>query len=227
MMAEQPEHLTNAAARNDGPVGEVRPGVQMLRPDLEGLPPLAPALSALAPPYRMRTFQGGDEGGWVSLMNTGQMGEWTVDRMREQLTGCPFPQFDPTGLFVVTCAGDAADRGRAAPQPEAIVASACAWLIDPAERDTGTLHMVCVLPAHRGHSLSLPVCLAVLHHFRRRDFRRVRLNTHDWRLAAIKVYLRLGFQPLLRHPQHRRQWAAIVERLAWPTPLTPFEETGP
>jgi mycothiol synthase len=190
----------------------------MLRPDLAWLPPLAPVVAALAPRYRLRPFHTGDEAGWVTLMNTGQLGEWTVDRLREQLTGCPFPQFDARGLFVIT----SVDAG--ALEAETVVASACAWLIDPAERETGTLHMVCVLPEHRGHGLSLAVCLAVLHRFRRRGFRRVRLNTHDWRLGAIKVYLRLGFQPLLRHPQHRRQWTAIVEALDWATPLTPFDE---
>jgi mycothiol synthase len=228
VMAGQAEQGTRTVARNEAPVNEAHPSVQMLRPDLEALPPLAPVVSALAPRYRLRTLRAGDEAGWVSLMNTGQLGVWTVDRMRDQLTGCAFPRFDPQGLFVITSASASASAsavgGPTDPGPETVVASACTWLVDPAERETGTLHMVCVLPDHRGHGLSLALCLAVLHRFRRRGFRRVRLNTHDWRLGAIKVYLRLGFQPLLRHPQHRRQWEAIVEALGWASPLTPFED---
>jgi mycothiol synthase len=189
----------------------------MVRPHLAGLPPLAAALAALPQGYRLRRYRPADEPGWTALMNTGQMGEWTAQRTREQLTGRPWPQFDPDGLFVVTtvAAGE-----------ETVVASACAWLAAPEERQTGTLHMVCVLPAHRGLHLSYPVCLAVLHRFQERGFRRVRLNTHEWRLGAVKVYLRLGFQPLYRHPEHPGQWTAVLRRLRWTGPVTPEEEPG-
>ncbi len=213
----------------DGPgvtEGAARPSIQMVRPHLAGLPPLAAALAALAPGYRLRRFRSADEPGWTALMNTGQMGEWTAQRTREQLTGRPWPQFDPDGLFVVTSAAPPHGAAGFAPGAETVVASACAWLTAPEERETGTLHMVCVLPAHRGLNLSYPVCLAVLHRFQERGFRRVRLNTHDWRLGAVKVYLRLGFQPLYRHPQHPGQWAALLSTLRWTGPVTPEEEPG-
>jgi mycothiol synthase len=188
----------------------------MLRPDLEELPPLAPALAALPPGYHLRTYWPGDEAGWAELMNTGEMGTWTVERAIAELTGRPRPQFDPEGLFLLTCAPE-----------ERVVGSACAWLLDPAETATGVLHMVCVLPEHRGRRLSYGLCLAVLQRFRRRGFRRVLLNTNDWRLGALKVYLELGFQPVYRHPLHARQWQEVVQRLQWTRPLRPIvEATG-
>jgi mycothiol synthase len=193
----------------------------MLRPHLDGLPALEPALAALPAGYRFRTYRPGDEAGWAALMNTGQMGEWTAERTREQLTGCPWPQFDPDGLFLVT--HQPTRQPEPPPEPQ-IAGSACAWLIDPAERVTGTLHMVCVLPGHRGAGLSFPLCLAVLHRFRDRGFRSVRLSTHEWRLGAIKIYLRLGFRPLYRHPMHPRQWPAVAEALGWTAPLDPVLE---
>jgi GNAT superfamily N-acetyltransferase len=216
------------------PAGEAeRPSIQMLRPHLEGLPPLKPALSALPQGYRLRSYLPRDVSGWTALMNTGQMGEWTAQRTREQLTGRPWPQFDPAGLFVVTsppagwtAAGGAAQDPGGPAAGGAVVASACAWLTAPEERETGTLHMVCVLPEHRGRGLSYPLCLAVLHRFRERGFRRVRLNTHDWRLGAVKVYLRLGFQPLYRHPRHPDQWTELLRALRWTAPVAPQEEPG-
>ena len=104
--------------------------------------------------------------------------------------------------------------------------AACAWLRDPQERETGVLHMVCVLPEHRGRGLSYPLCLAVLHRFRERAYRRVALNTHEWRLGAVKVYLRLGFQPLYRHPRHPEQWAGVLRALGWTEPVQAVEEPG-
>jgi mycothiol synthase len=204
----------------------------MIRPHLERLPALAPAVASLPEGYHFRTYRPGDEASWAALMNTGQMGEWTAARTREQLTGCPFPQFDPHGFFVITylppaaAAAGGAAAAAAAPEPSPpgeIVGAACAWLDKPAERETGTLHMVCVLPAHRGRGLAYPVCLAVLHRFRERGYRRVFLNTHEWRLGAVKTYLKLGFQPLYRHPMHPQQWREVVQTLAWTAPLTPID----
>jgi mycothiol synthase len=188
----------------------------MLRPDLKDLPPLAPALAALPAGYGFRTYRPGDEAAWAAIMNhmdPERPGEWDAARACEKLTGRPSPQFDPEGLFFVTFGPDATPVG-----------SACAWLTDAAESETGILHMVCVLPNHRGQRLSYPLCLAVLHRFRRRGFRRVRLNTGDWRLGAVKIYLELGFQPVYRHPLHPQQWETVVQTLGWTQPLGPILE---
>ena len=188
-------------------------GVRMLRPDLEGLPPLAPVLAALPTGYRLRTYQPGDEAAWAALMNTGDMGVWDAETAHRKLTGAPYPQFDPAGLFLVV-------HGPA----EHIVGSACAWLTDPAERENGVLHMVCVLPDHRGRRLSYAPCLAVLHRFRERGLQRVRLNTGIQRLGAVKVYLELGFQPVYQRRGHPEQWQDIVTKLGWSQPLAPVVE---
>jgi GNAT superfamily N-acetyltransferase len=206
--------------------GTERPAIQMLRPHLEGLPPLAPALAALPPRLRLRTYREGDEPSWAGLMNTGQMGEWTAQRTREQLTGRPSPQFDPQGFFVLATLPSLEGEGESRGGAETRAGAACAWLRDPQERETGVLHMVCVLPAHRGRGLSYPLCLAVLHRFRERAYRRVALNTHEWRMGAVKVYLRLGFQPLYRHPRHPEQWAGVLRTLGWKEPVQAMEEPG-
>jgi mycothiol synthase len=189
--------------------------LQMLRPHLRDLPPLAPSLAALPAGYAFRTYRPGDEAGWAALMNTGQMDHWDQARTREKLTGCPWPQFDPDGLFLIT-------TGPVPSGQEEIVASACAWLTDPAETHTGTLHMVCVLPEHRGAHLSYPLCLAVLHRFRERGFGAVRLNTGAWRLGAVKTYLRLGFQPWYRKAGQPALWRETLATLGWTEPVHPI-----
>lgn len=185
--------------------------LQMLRPHLRALPPLDDALAALPGSYAFRTYRPGDEAGWATLMNTGQMDQWDAARTREKLTGVPWPQFDPDGLFLIIARGS-----------EEIVGSACAWLLDPAETETGVLHMVCVLPEHRGARLSYPLCLAVLHRFEKRGFTRVRLNTGAWRLGAVKTYLRLGFQPWYRKPGQPALWKETLETLGWTDAVEPI-----
>ena len=39
--------------------------------------------------------------------------------------------------------------------------------------------------------------------------------------AAVKVYLRLGFQPWYRLPSHPEQWQRVIAKLDWTAPLTP------
>ena len=199
----------------DAPAAPAAPGapskrgsVRMLRPTLDGLPALEPAIESLPEGYGFRTYRAGDEAAWAEIMNTGEMNEWDVARAREKLTGLPYPQFDPEGLFFITHGPE-----------ERPVGSACAWLTDPDERETGTLHMVCVLPEHRGRRLSYPLCLAVLHRFRERGLRRAQLNTGDWRLGAVKVYLELGFRPLIERPEQPAQWEEIARALGWTRPL--------
>jgi len=181
----------------------------MLRPSLDDLPSLQEAIASLPAGYAFRTYRPGDEDAWAAIMNTGEMDHWDAARTREKLTGVPWPQFDPQGLFFVTHGPE-----------EQSVGSACAWLSDPAEKETGILHMVCVLPEHRGQNLSHVLCLAVLHRFRKRGFRAVRLNTGDWRLGAVKTYLKLGFQPLINKPEQPAAWEQVLKTLRWDVPLS-------
>src|SRR6266545_2626199 len=184
--------------------------LQMLRPSLDDLPSLQEAIASLPAEYAFRTYRPGDEDAWAAIMNTGEMDHWDAARTREKLTGVPWPQFDPDGLYFVTHGPE-----------EQPVGSACAWLSDPAEKETGVLHMVCVLPEHRGHNLSYVLCLAVLHRFRERGFRAVRLNTGDWRLGAVKTYLKLGFQPLINKPEQPAAWEQVLKTLGWKGALSP------
>jgi mycothiol synthase len=181
--------------------------LRMWRPHLEDLPELVVPAG-----YHLRTFRPGDERAWGEIMATeGGIGrEWTVEKVREQII--ERPQFEATGLFFATCD---AQGGRP-------VASACAWRREePDERAVGTVHMVCALPSHRGRGLGRLVTLAVLHNLRARRFRSADLSTDDFRLAAIKTYLGLGFVPVYltdaeRLDDHEARWSAVFAALLAP-----------
>lgn len=166
--------------------------LHMVRHSLDDLPPIE-----IPAGYELRTYQPGDEEAWAEIMNTG-IGEWTVQRVKEELT--QKPQFLPDGLFFVT------HHGRP-------VGSACAWRMSPDEWSVGWLHMVCVLPEHRGKGLGHLVTLAVLHWFREHNFREVWLSTDDHRLPALKAYFRLGLEPVCRDDVGRERWQAVFEKL--------------
>lgn len=182
--------------------------LRMLLPHLDDL-------QALKVPdgYHLRTFQPGDERAWGEIMeSTGGLGtEWTIERVRERMI--LREQFDSAGMFFVT---SDADAGRP-------VASATAWRASQDERVLGNVHMVCAVESHRGRGLGRLVTLAVLHRLREQGFQRADLSTDDWRLAAIKTYLGLGFVPVyLPDPDgldpHEPRWSVIFTQLLSPIP---------
>ncbi|HOQ30035.1 MAG TPA: GNAT family N-acetyltransferase, partial [Armatimonadota bacterium] len=68
-------------------------------------------------------------------------------------------------------------------------------------------------PAHQGHRLAFHVCLAVLRYMRDRGFQETYLLTDDFRLPAIKTYLRLGFEPEIADPSHPARWQRILSEI--------------
>lgn len=182
--------------------------LDMTLTDLPGrsLPDIDAISRSVPYPYRLRTYQAGDEAAWAQLMVAGDLGSWDVERVVSELTGVAWPQFDPQGLFMLVTPNDE------------LVGSACAWLTRPEETVTGTLHMVCVAPKHRGHGLGRYVCTAVLARFRDRGFRETALVTQTYRTAAVRLYLKLGFRPVYREPDAKARWAGVFDQIGWTEP---------
>ena len=170
------------------------PQLRMRRPTLDDLPPVrAPDT------YHLRAYRPGDELAWLTLLRATIGPSWTERRWHCELTSDPL--FDRAGLFFAVC-------------DEQIVGSASARdLDDTSETPAGYLQLVAVRAEHRGHKLGQWLSLQALRHLRARGRRVALLDTEDHRLAAIELYLRLGFEPLPIHPSHAERWAAVLAEL--------------
>ncbi len=168
--------------------------LRMVRTHYRDLPPLE-----LPAGYALRTYQDGDEEHWAGVVNSvDDLGKYDATRAREFMMDKP--QFDPTGLQFITFDGTP-------------VATACAWRDRPEQTSIGQLHMVAVDPAHRGKRLGTHVSTAVIRYFEGHGFSKVYLMTDDWRLAAVKTYLQLRFNPDEHDEDHRERWAKLRETL--------------
>jgi len=154
----------------------------------------------LPPGYGLRTFRPGDEEPWIALLATGDFGEWDRPRLDRLLSGerAPLPL---DGVFFAT-------RG------EQIVGAACVFLHLGESGDVPELGWVAVHPAHRGHGLGLQVCRAALRFIRDRGHGYAYLLTEEFRLPAIKTYLRLGFEPEMLDATQPARWEALRRVLA-------------
>ena len=77
----------------------------------------------------------------------------------------------------------------------------------------GWFRMVAVHPDAQGMGLGKRICLAVLHDLAKRGYKSAMLSTDDNRIAAIKLYLSLGFEPLYTDETHKARWDEIYKNI--------------
>jgi len=169
------------------------PQLHMLRPNLDDLPELAPPEG-----YWIRTYRSGDAANWALVLSESFEQEFSVDYFERQMKHDN--AFRPERMFFAECAGG-------------VAATASAWYQPRWGKKTGYVHFVGTRPSHAGRRLGYWVSLATLHQFVREGRTCAQLQTDDFRLAAIKTYLRLGFRPRLVHENQRERWRAIFGKL--------------
>jgi len=82
-----------------------------------------------------------------------------------------------------------------------------------------------VLPGHQGKHLGAKVSLAALRRFVEEGRIDAVLQTDDFRLPAIRTYLRLGFEPLPIHENQRQRWRAVFDEILRPDLVRQFQPT--
>jgi mycothiol synthase len=157
-----------------------------------------PPTVRLAKGYRIRSFRDGDEKGYLALRESAGFKGWTETTVAEWRDRAL-----PDGFLVVehVATGDLVATAMAAHRPQKL---------HPAG---GELGWVAGSPAHAGKGLGAAVCGAVVRRFLGAGYGRIYLQTDDWRLAAVKVYLKMGFVPFLASWDMAGRWKALCDKL--------------
>lgn len=155
----------------------------------------------LPPGYTLRTYQQGDEPGFYKVMELAGWPGWDDEKLRPWIARIP-----PESWFMII--HDTTDT---------IVATAMG-LHDHSDDHPfgGELGWVAVDPAHTGHGLGTAVCAAVTARLMAAGYRNIHLYTEHWRLAALKLYLKLGYVPFLYTPAMPERWRVVCTQLGWP-----------
>lgn len=133
-----------------------------------------------------------DAPGIAALLTEAFEEPWDVERVHRELG--PAGGVDAT--YVVR------DDGR-------VVAVASARHLSEQYPEAGYLHYVGAYRTEAGRGLGGLVTWAVLRHFRDEGLTSVVLETDDFRLPAIRTYLKIGFVPEYRHAQDQSRWSKI------------------
>lgn len=173
-----------------------QPQLLMLRPTLDGLPRLQ-----WPEGYHLRPFKEGDQPAWNAMMDAAfdrAPGSTNFDKEMKA-----DPEFRAERVLIVEHDGAAA-------------ATASAWFRPRFGADCGYVHWVGTHPAHRGKRLGYWASLAALKVMKTEGRGRAVLHTDDFRYPALRIYLEMGFVPLLDHESQRERWRAVLHELQWP-----------
>jgi mycothiol synthase len=164
----------------------------MRRPTLAGVP----ALPTLAAPLALRGARVDDTGALATLLGRAYEGElWEWAHVERELLG------DPTvrETLVVTSG-------------ERLIATA-SFQVRPDTPQCGWIRWVATDPDRRREGLARVLVIGVLGMAARAGCRDARLDTRTDRLAAIRLYLELGFEPLVATDASREVWASVRSAL--------------
>lgn len=149
----------------------------------------------LADGFELRTIQDEDLP-WYNILRTSvNFDEWSLEKLsafrNKALTD---------GMFV------AVEKATGI-----LAASACAEITDmPELPDLGVLGWVMTSPEKGGFHLGRSVSVAAMHRLYAAGYRAFSLKTDDFRKAALKTYLRLGWRPWLYLEDMEERWRNIA-----------------
>jgi len=153
-----------------------------------------------APPvpngYLLRQFRAGDEANYDDLFHLAFADEGRFPEMLEGVLS--------DGFFVVEhlASGE-------------LVASCQAWRGGTSRRhaDAGQVGWLVTDPSHAGKGLGTIVAALATNRLAAEGYRRPYLGTEDFRIAAISIYLKLGWQPYVSCDALESRWRSIFARL--------------
>lgn len=148
--------------------------------------------------YRLRNFQNGDEAGYINLMRLAGFDNWGEDNLRAVIENAV-----PGGIYFIEHIESrdlvATAMGQAKPTKYFSAGAELGW--------------VACDPAHSGQGLGRIVSAVVTKSLIKLAYHEIYLLTDDFRLPAIKTYLKLGYLPFCYTPDMPKRWDKVLEKL--------------
>lgn len=171
----------------------------MLRPNLEQIPPFD-----LPRGFGLNRYEPGDERAWYRIHRLADHHEPVTPELFARRFGSDSAMLHARQLYLVAPSGQ-------------LIGTATAWQgEDPRNPGAiiGRVHYVAIIPEFQGRGLAKPLMTAVLERLKELGHSTAYLATASERLPAINLYLRFGFNPVVREPSEAAAWDFIQTQLA-------------
>ena len=134
------------------------------------------------------------EKSWIQLLGMGEFdGIWNENTFQEFIS--PIERQKGSRLIL---------------ENKTVIAATFASAAIYEKNKVGRLDFVVTHPVHRKKGLGKNICIAVINHFMEKKYEKVILQTDDWRIPAIAVYLKLGFKPVFTSEKLEEKWMEII-----------------
>ena len=150
--------------------------------------------------YIIRTYRQGDELTFLSLMAKVDFDPWNNEKLQYNMG-----KIIPEGWFFATEKGS-----------EKMVATAmCLHNYSGNAPFTGDVGWLACDPGHRGRGLGHSLTAYITNRFIDAGYSKIQLHTEYYRLPAIKIYLKIGYLPVLYSPEVYSIWQEVCEQIGW------------
>ena len=151
--------------------------------------------------YLLRTYLPGDEPRFFEVMSLAGWPGWNVETLQPWLA-----KVIPEGWFMVIHE----------PSDQIVCTAMALHNYKSIYPFWGELGWLAGDPEHSGKGLGLSAAAAVVKRLISGGYRSIQLFTEDYRLPAIRTYLRLGFVPSLYLSGMNFRWRELCTKLDWP-----------
>ncbi len=148
--------------------------------------------------YVLRTFREGDEESYTRLMQSAGFKEWGTHYLESAKRKAV-----PGGIFFILY------------EPEQQLAATACGLHNPDNKHPfgAEIGWVATDPRHRGQKLAYIASIAVIRRLQQAGYQRIYLKTDDYRLPALKTFLKLGLVPYLEEAGMAERWRRVCRKL--------------
>ena len=151
--------------------------------------------------YYMRTYKKGDGMDWCKCCIGGSLGIDEISESAFENRMLNDKTVNPENIyFLVSPAGDI---------------SGTVTYQYTSEENTGCIHMVAIEKNYQGKKLALPLNLYAVQKIIDDGKRRIILTTDDWRIPAVKTYIRAGFTPVIKSgdTEMEKRWTDVIAQI--------------
>ena len=164
------------------------------------LPPINMKVKEIKVPdgFLLRNYIEQDVDDVLSILSLSQLNNWNKEKINKNING-----FVQNGFFVVI------DKSN-----QKVVASMAAR-VRPARKHckSGDIGWLCTDPKYRGKGLGYIAAAASVNCLLSNGYNDIFVNTDDDRLPAIKIFLKLGFKPLMYKNTMLSRWSLIKKKI--------------